>query len=102
MIRRPPRSTLFPYTTLFRSGRGDDDRLDPSRTRRGPGAGRCPQRHIGGRDDVAGLDRRETPPAAERVPREAGGRAESDRADSPGGGGRGGEGQPRTRPAEGG
>src|SRR2546422_8531279 len=23
MIRRPPRSTLFPYTTLFRSG-GDD------------------------------------------------------------------------------
>src|SRR2546422_10091033 len=31
MIRRPPRSTLFPYTTLFRSvcGResaGDDDR----------------------------------------------------------------------------
>src|SRR3712207_8180205 len=30
MIRRPPRSTLFPYTTLFRSHRGeachDDDR----------------------------------------------------------------------------
>src|SRR2546427_8191045 len=25
MIRRPPRSTLFPYTTLFRSG---DDRFD--------------------------------------------------------------------------
>src|SRR2546427_7966863 len=24
MIRRPPRSTLFPYTTLFRSGRGAD------------------------------------------------------------------------------
>src|SRR5260221_4709925 len=25
MIRRPPRSTLFPYTTLFRShGRGDE------------------------------------------------------------------------------
>src|SRR2546422_5809014 len=23
MIRRPPRSTLFPYTTLFRSGCGD-------------------------------------------------------------------------------
>src|SRR3712207_7696607 len=22
MIRRPPRSTLFPYTTLFRSGHG--------------------------------------------------------------------------------
>src|SRR2546422_1937688 len=28
MIRRPPRSTLFPYTTLFRSVRGRDD-LDP-------------------------------------------------------------------------
>src|SRR2546427_6295755 len=24
MIRRPPRSTLFPYTTLFRSGDGAD------------------------------------------------------------------------------
>src|SRR3712207_8058402 len=26
MIRRPPRSTLFPYTTLFRSG-GTDQRM---------------------------------------------------------------------------
>src|SRR5258705_7256954 len=26
MIRRPPRSTLFPYTTLFRSHRADDVR----------------------------------------------------------------------------
>src|SRR3989442_6206042 len=26
MIRRPPRSTLFPYTTLFRSLRGRQDR----------------------------------------------------------------------------
>src|SRR2546430_17312866 len=25
MIRRPPRSTLFPYTTLFRSRQGDAD-----------------------------------------------------------------------------
>src|SRR3712207_8579824 len=25
MIRRPPRSTLFPYTTLFRSLRGDGE-----------------------------------------------------------------------------
>src|SRR5436853_4876974 len=24
MIRRPPRSTLFPYTTLFRSGEHDE------------------------------------------------------------------------------
>src|SRR5258705_4496294 len=31
MIRRPPRSTLFPYTTLFRSG----DRGGPRRAGRG-------------------------------------------------------------------
>src|SRR3712207_7928498 len=35
MIRRPPRSTLFPYTTLFRSGSEEagDERLiaDPGR-----------------------------------------------------------------------
>src|SRR5262245_63960658 len=28
MIRRPPRSTLFPYTTLFRSGGGGLNQLD--------------------------------------------------------------------------
>src|SRR3712207_8177505 len=28
MIRRPPRSTLFPYTTLFRSTRHDPGRVD--------------------------------------------------------------------------
>src|SRR2546426_7855116 len=28
MIRRPPRSTLFPYTTLFRSVTRELDRLD--------------------------------------------------------------------------
>src|SRR2546427_3481964 len=33
MIRRPPRSTLFPYTTLFRSGR----RVSVVPTRTGPG-----------------------------------------------------------------
>src|SRR5260221_6661711 len=27
MIRRPPRSTLFPYTTLFRSARRDVDQI---------------------------------------------------------------------------
>src|SRR3712207_8422947 len=33
MIRRPPRSTLFPYTTLFRSERaaGGGDHVIPSR-----------------------------------------------------------------------
>src|SRR2546429_2476908 len=34
MIRRPPRSTLFPYTTLFRSGRGDRPPGRPARLRR--------------------------------------------------------------------
>src|SRR5258706_5785238 len=29
MIRRPPRSTLFPYTTLFRSGRYEQDPRTP-------------------------------------------------------------------------
>src|SRR3712207_7768286 len=29
MIRRPPRSTLFPYTTLFRSPRRVRGRADP-------------------------------------------------------------------------
>src|SRR5437588_1152219 len=38
MIRRPPRSTLFPYTTLFRS-RPRVVAIDPARrARRGPGA----------------------------------------------------------------
>src|SRR3712207_7555066 len=30
MIRRPPRSTLFPYTTLFRSGSADNHRFEYS------------------------------------------------------------------------
>src|SRR2546427_2394366 len=34
MIRRPPRSTLFPYTTLFRSP-DDEKRLRPGRHRVG-------------------------------------------------------------------
>src|SRR5687767_15462414 len=45
MIRRPPRSTLFPYTTLFRSilrrcDAGTVGRRGPGAThRRGPGPG---------------------------------------------------------------
>src|SRR6266496_5927477 len=34
MIRHPPRSTLFPYTTLFRSRRAD--RREPGGGHRGP------------------------------------------------------------------
>src|SRR5438876_6046943 len=50
MIRRPPRSTLFPYTTLFRSvrrGRPDPARphsTDPRRQGRRERAVRCADR----------------------------------------------------------
>src|SRR2546426_9140617 len=37
MIRRPPRSTLFPYTTLFRSLYIPHDATDPSEIRIGTG-----------------------------------------------------------------
>src|SRR3712207_7443629 len=49
MIRRPPRSTLFPYTTLFRSRLRVQDPAPPRRGRRpGPAPGRL---------DVAGAGR---------------------------------------------
>src|SRR3712207_9377019 len=38
MIRRPPRSTLFPYTTLFRS--------DGQEQRRGPGLEQVPDAEL--------------------------------------------------------
>src|SRR5256885_12990917 len=53
MIRRPPRSTLFPYTTLFRSAaarlrgrarRGDRNRSDGARRGRFPLAHPFPDR----------------------------------------------------------
>src|SRR4051794_41789091 len=62
MIRRPPRSTLFPYTTLFRSGRdhrdaaghgleGDQaERLVPGRTDDDVGGA-----EQGGHEEVADL-----------------------------------------------
>src|SRR5256885_11367198 len=55
MIRRPPRSTLFPYTTLFRSGpRGRDPRAAGGRIRN-PGVSRGAR--IGsGRGRAAGCD----------------------------------------------
>src|SRR3712207_7654523 len=49
MIRRPPRSTLFPYTTLFRSV--DEDRDDPDGERVRPDPRRPQQLD---RHDVAG------------------------------------------------
>src|SRR3712207_8815821 len=53
MIRRPPRSTLFPYTTLFRSAAGVPQRPRPVPHRVGAGEQetqrrRGQERHPGG------------------------------------------------------
>src|SRR3712207_8976264 len=60
MIRRPPRSTLFPYTTLFRSGRLRKDPPAPHRSRARGG----PLRK--GRTDAEEID-----PVAELHPEDA-------------------------------
>src|SRR5256885_7798717 len=67
MIRRPPRSTLFPYTTLFRSECADDGRasarawpvgaVDRHRRRVAPRAADRQGRRRAGRGDF--LERRE-------------------------------------------
>src|SRR5689334_24705894 len=65
MIRRPPRSTLFPYTTLFRSAvrqygnpRGPGQGGGGGQKDRGTsGAGGCPGEGAGGQD---GVDRKST------------------------------------------
>src|SRR2546428_8918742 len=57
MIRRPPRSTLFPYTTLFRSERsGHEMVLDSLGTQRR----RVEQREVGPAEEPGGLDRKST------------------------------------------
>src|SRR3712207_6885240 len=64
MIRRPPRSTLFPYTTLFRSdgagggdGRRARQRVDPGRRPAREGGVAAPPGALG--DDVP-RDRKST------------------------------------------
>src|SRR2546425_8161098 len=52
MIRRPPRSTLFPYTTLFRS------ELDSSGALRTPGCRKSVQRNVAGRCSLVRVRRR--------------------------------------------
>src|SRR2546426_5282426 len=76
MIRRPPRSTLFPYTTLFRS--------HPSRPRRGGNA-----RALRGADpDAYREGRRGPPPLGEGLLLGGGGgRGKRGRARRLGGGG---------------
>src|SRR3712207_7225414 len=48
MIRRPPRSTLFPYTTLFRSGVGEGADGDDVDAGLGDGANRVEADAAGG------------------------------------------------------
>src|SRR3712207_7449480 len=65
MIRRPPRSTLFPYTTLFRSeaAEGGGGEADAG----GEGPPRAPARHRRRLHDVPPLARRQAdPPVAVR------------------------------------
>src|SRR3712207_8755846 len=75
MIRRPPRSTLFPYTTLFRSGGAGATRVEP-RGRAGSVASPALERDVDevgdraeqvgivgerpGEGGAAGLDRKST------------------------------------------
>src|SRR5256885_2751683 len=76
MIRRPPRSTLFPYTTLFRSGQIDDQPVGRLISRRRPGRGE-PEIEVG----EAGLEagrRRGQEPAAGRLGRKGEGAVRSE------------------------
>src|SRR3712207_7291765 len=68
MIRRPPRSTLFPYTTLFRSGRAGGGARD------GGGARRAAA--LAGRATGAGDQRGRLPAGRSRVLRRRLGRSE--------------------------
>src|SRR3712207_9079785 len=66
MIRRPPRSTLFPYTTLFRSRPGARRRVGgsgPVEVRQGRRAGEqrgCVVAPTGRRHDRRPVDRKST------------------------------------------
>src|SRR3712207_6858099 len=64
MIRRPPRSTLFPYTTLFRSPRGGRVRRATAPGRRDPpGRGAGEDGGDRGQEGVRPRPRRRPPPA---------------------------------------
>src|SRR3712207_7313572 len=66
MIRRPPRSTLFPYTTLFRSRDADggqdhdDGRADARHRDVAEHPDRADAVQPGGLGDVVGEDRKST------------------------------------------
>src|SRR3712207_6981877 len=76
MIRRPPRSTLFPYTTLFRSGEQPVPELGVLAAAGGPGAevdverpdaveGLAAEQHVGASPDLPHV-RRPAPLAQDR------------------------------------
>src|SRR2546430_16614688 len=50
MIRRPPRSTLFPYTTLFRSNAASQSARQPS----GAGSSATPGSQVNGPNNTGG------------------------------------------------
>src|SRR2546429_3462859 len=56
MIRRPPRSTLFPYTTLFRSRRAEDREVVFLRVASLPVVLLHPAQHVFQAHDGDGLD----------------------------------------------
>src|SRR5258706_11961822 len=64
MIRRPPRSTLFPYTTLFRSGVGADP--GPSRKHAQVHRLEVRERVVGTFDGQHGLPRVDLLPVVQR------------------------------------
>src|SRR2546426_3236908 len=59
MIRRPPRSTLFPYTTLFRSRQGDIGHRESSGPYLRGVREELPVPQLRGHDSDEGLDRSE-------------------------------------------
>src|SRR2546430_7132699 len=60
MIRRPPRSTLFPYTTLFRSGHAFPEAPGSGRPARSPGGGHGDPRAAATHHAGRGVDRKST------------------------------------------
>src|SRR3712207_8116418 len=62
MIRRPPRSTLFPYTTLFRSGGLTAGPRERPRRSHARAAGASPRgEHVDQQDDDGADDRADDP-----------------------------------------
>src|SRR3712207_7291445 len=74
MIRRPPRSTLFPYTTLFRS-----EALDAEKIRRASGTATKQAARLGARTVATILQHAEM--VADRVSTSAASRAVAEGAD---------------------